>query len=108
MSKVLIVYEYVMCDHVLHGIFSDIEEGERYIKEKNVSHNEEQKLLEECRKCYVKGYDGDKDAFNNKNTCVRACIEKDRHGEYCKNHVGEYDNYHAYYSGEEMTTMDGI
>jgi len=106
MSKILMVYEYVMCEHVEHGVFLDVEKGREYIKEKNIPHNEIQKLVSECWECHEENYDDEVSVFKSRYTCPRSCIKTDRNGEYCENHVSECGNPHSSFSGVEMETMD--
>lgn len=107
MSGVLVVYEYVMCDHDLHGVFLDIEKGRKYIKEKNMPYENDRKLASECYKCVIENHDRDiDDVFKNRDICIRACIETDRYGEYCKNRVSEHGSDYISYSGVEMELLD--
>lgn len=81
------------------GWVTSEDEAKAKCKELNEPYEQEKKIRDQCYECRryeEEDYHQENEMFRLKDTCERASIHKDRHGDYCKN--DETAQYYGYVS----------
>lgn len=85
------------------GIYLDINKGKEFVEQMNIEYFKESNEINMCYKCNETNLEDE--VYKLRETCSRACIKTDRHGEYCENEKGHYDMINPHYSGEEVEIL---